>query len=73
MQRRRVQRRKRADALQSLTLSAAAAAEDILGRVLAKGYANQDNLTAAVLEFREITHEPHAVNQRLRKTQAGSV
>lgn len=47
--------------LQSLTLSAAAAAEDILGRVLAKGYANQDNLTAAVLEFREITHEPHAV------------
>ena len=46
--------------LQSLTLSAAAAAEDILGRVLAKGYANQDNLTAAVLEFREITHEPHA-------------
>ena len=21
---------------------------------------NQDNLTAAVLEFREITHEPHA-------------
>ena len=48
--------------LQSLTLSAAAAAEDILGRVLAKGYANQDNLTAAVLEFREITHEPHAVS-----------
>lgn len=45
--------------LQSLTLSAAAAAEDILGRVLAKGYTNQDNLTAAVLEFREITQEPH--------------
>lgn len=44
--------------LQSLTLSAAAAAEDILGRVLAKGYRNQDNLTAAVLEFREVCPEP---------------
>ena len=48
--------------LQSLTLSAAAAAEDILGRVLAKGYTNQDNLTAAVLEFREITQEQHGVS-----------
>ena len=43
--------------LQSLTLSASAAAEDILGRVLAKGYKNQDNLTAAVLEFREVAQE----------------
>lgn len=44
--------------LQSLTLTAAAAAEDILGRVLAKGYTNQDNLTATVLEFREVYLTP---------------
>ena len=44
--------------LQSLSMSAAAAAEDILGRVLAKGYTNQDNLTAAVLEFREVMQDP---------------
>ncbi len=40
--------------MQSLTLTAAGAAEDILGRVLARGFSNQDNLTAAVLEFREV-------------------
>ena len=57
--------------LQSLTLSAAAAAEDILGRVLAKGYANQDNLTAAVLEFREITHEPHADEPEASENSGG--
>lgn len=57
--------------LQSLTLSAAAAAEDILGRVLAKGYANQDNLTAAVLEFREITHEPHADEPETSENSGG--
>ncbi len=37
--------------LQSLTLSAGGAAEDIYGRVLARGYSNQDNFTAVVLEF----------------------
>lgn len=37
--------------LQSLTLSAGAAVEDITGRILAKGYTNQDNFTAVVLEF----------------------
>lgn len=57
--------------LQSLTLSAAAAAEDILGRVLAKGYANQDNITAAVLEFREITHEPHADEPETSENSGG--
>lgn len=36
---------------QSLTLTAGGAAEDILGRVLARGYANQDNFTAVVLQF----------------------
>lgn len=36
---------------QSLTLSAGGAAEDILGRVMAHGYANQDNYTAVVLQF----------------------
>lgn len=62
--------------LQSLTLSAAAAAEDILGRALAKGYANQDNLTAAVLEFREVYPEPEILaetapeNVRLRGVSA---
>lgn len=40
--------------MQSLTLTAAGAAEDIMGRVLARGFSNQDNLTAAVLEFREV-------------------
>lgn len=40
--------------MQSLMLTAAGAAEDILGRVLARGFSNQDNLTAAVLEFREV-------------------
>lgn len=37
--------------LQSLTLSAGAASEDIFGRILARGYTNQDNFTAVVLEF----------------------
>lgn len=37
--------------LQSMTLSAGAAAEDITGRILAKGYTNQDNFTAVTLEF----------------------
>lgn len=37
--------------LQSLTLSAGGAAEDIYGRILARGYSNQDNFTAVVLEF----------------------
>ncbi|MGN1339487.1 MAG: PP2C family protein-serine/threonine phosphatase [Oscillospiraceae bacterium] len=37
--------------MQSLTLSAGGAAEDIAGRVLAKGYTNQDNFTAVTLEF----------------------
>lgn len=37
--------------LQSLTLSAGAAVEDIAGRILAKGYTNQDNFTAVALEF----------------------
>lgn len=36
---------------QSLTLTAGGAAEDILGRVLSHGYANQDNFTAVVLQF----------------------
>lgn len=40
--------------MQSLTLTAAGAAEDIMGRVLARGFSNQDNMTAAVLEFREV-------------------
>lgn len=39
-----------AELLQSLTLSAGGAAEDILGRILARGWANQDNFTAIVLE-----------------------
>lgn len=37
--------------MQSLTLTAGGAAEDILGRVLSRGYSNQDNFTAVVLEF----------------------
>lgn len=37
--------------LQSLMLSAGGAAEDIYGRILARGYSNQDNFTAVVLEF----------------------
>lgn len=41
----------REDLRQSLTLTAGGAAEDILGRVLARGYANQDNFTAVVLQF----------------------
>lgn len=36
---------------QSLTLSAGGAAEDILGRIMARGYANQDNYTAVVMQF----------------------
>ena len=36
---------------QSLALSAGGAAEDIMGRILARGYANQDNFTAVVLQF----------------------
>lgn len=36
---------------QSLSLTAGGAAEDILGRVLARGYTNQDNFTAVVLQF----------------------
>ena len=39
-----------AELLQSLMLSAGGAAEDILGRILARGRANQDNFTAIVLE-----------------------
>lgn len=38
--------------MQSLCLSARGAAEDILGRILARGYSNQDNFTAVVIEFR---------------------
>ncbi len=37
--------------MQSMTLSAPAAAEDLTGRILVKGYTNQDNFTAAALEF----------------------
>ncbi len=40
-----------AELLQSLTLSAAGAAEDILGRILARNFQNQDNFTAIVLEI----------------------
>lgn len=39
-----------AELLQSLMLSAGGAADDILGRILARGWANQDNFTAIVLE-----------------------
>lgn len=39
-----------AELLQSLMLSAGGAAEDILGRILTRGRANQDNFTAIVLE-----------------------
>lgn len=37
--------------MQSLCLSARGSAEDILGRILARGYGNQDNFTAVTLEF----------------------
>ena len=37
--------------MQSLSLSAGGAVEDIAGRILAKGYTNQDNFTAVALEF----------------------
>lgn len=37
--------------MQSMTLSAPAAVEDLTGRILVKGYTNQDNFTAVALEF----------------------
>lgn len=37
--------------MQSLCLSARGSAEDILGRILARNYGNQDNFTAVTLEF----------------------
>lgn len=40
-----------AELLHSLMLSAGGAAEDILGRILARNYRNQDNFTAIVLEI----------------------
>ena len=36
---------------QALTLTTGGAAEDILGRILAHGYTNQDNFTAVVMQF----------------------
>lgn len=51
-----------AELLQSLTLSAAAAAEDILGRILTRGWANQDNFTAIVLEMLP-DHSPEPLPQ----------
>lgn len=46
--------------MQSLCLSARGSAEDILGRILARGYGNQDNFTAVALEFQSggYTAEP---------------
>lgn len=40
-----------AELSQSLTLTAGGASEDILGRILAHGYTNQDNFTAVVMHF----------------------
>lgn len=54
--------------MQSMTLSAGAAAEDIAGRILARGCANQDNFTAVTLEFfpGETSARPQPQPQRVK-------